>query len=56
MDPVDVYACAAVISGAGGRMTDWAGKELSLQWSGQLLACGDAKLHAKVVNLLEEPK
>ena len=56
MDPVDVYACAAVISGAGGRMTDWSGKELSLQWSGQLLACGDPKLHAKVVNLLEEPR
>jgi fructose-1,6-bisphosphatase/inositol monophosphatase family enzyme len=56
MDPVDVYACAAVISGAGGRMTDWSGKELSLQWSGQLLACGDHRLHAKVVNLLEEPR
>ena len=56
MDPVDVYACAAVISGAGGRMTDWSGKELTLQWSGQLLACGDPKLQAKVVNLLEQLK
>jgi histidinol phosphatase-like enzyme (inositol monophosphatase family) len=52
LDPVDVYACAAVISGAGGRMTDWSGKALSLQWSGQVLACGDPELQAKVVNLL----
>ena len=52
LDPVDVYACAAVISGAGGRMTDWSGKALNLQWSGQVLACGDPELQAKVVNLL----
>ena len=56
MGPVDVFACSAVISGAGGRMTDWSGKELSLQWSGQLLACGDSKLQVKVIDLLEKLK
>mgnify|MGYP005839093247 CR=1 FL=1 len=41
LDPVDVYACAAVIEGAGGIMTDWTGAPLSFDMTGTVLAAGD---------------
>lgn len=41
LDPVDVYACAAVIEGAGGVMTDWTGAPLSFDMNGRVLAAGD---------------
>lgn len=39
--PFDVFANAAVISGAGGHMTDWGGQDITLDWSGQVIAAGD---------------
>lgn len=41
-DPFDVFANAAVISGAGGKMTDWEGRDITLDWSGQVIAAGDS--------------
>lgn len=53
----DVFAPAAVISGAGGVMTDWSGAELSLNTSsGQTLASGDPKTHQATLNLLKSPE
>lgn len=40
-EPFDVFANAAVISGAGGNMTDWDGQDITLDWSGQVIAAGD---------------
>jgi len=37
----DVFACAAVIEGAGGKITDWNGDDITLDWSGQVIAAGD---------------
>lgn len=41
LDPFDVYACAAVIEGAGGYFTDWQGHGLSFDMTGKVIAAGD---------------
>lgn len=41
LDPFDVYACAAVIEGAGGHFTDWQGDPLSFDMTGTVVAAGD---------------
>jgi inositol-phosphate phosphatase/L-galactose 1-phosphate phosphatase/histidinol-phosphatase len=51
-DPFDFYACASVISGAGGILTNWDGKEVSLDWSGGILAAGDVECHRKTIELI----
>lgn len=51
-EPFDVFANAAVISGAGGHMTDWDGQEITLDWSGQVIAAGDETcLNAAIASL-----
>lgn len=51
-EPFDVFANAAVISGAGGHMTDWDGQDITLDWSGQVIAAGDhACLNASLAAL-----
>jgi len=52
LDPFDVFAPAAVIEGAGGRVMDWSGAPLSLAWTGQVIAAGDAKCLAEARELL----
>lgn len=51
-DPFDVFAPAAVIEGAGGMVTDWSGKPIDLEWSGQILAAGCAEMHERAVSVL----
>jgi len=62
--PYDVFAPAAVISGAGGLMTDWTGASLCLDPApqagtpasasrGRILAAGDPALHAAALSLLD---
>ena len=41
----DFAALVPVVHGAGGIMTEWSGKELSVQSAGDVLACGDKRLH-----------
>lgn len=41
LEAFDVYACAAVIEGAGGFMTDWEGQPLSFAMNGSVIAAGD---------------
>lgn len=41
----DFAALAPVVQAAGGIMTDWAGNPLSAQSAGDVLACGDKRLH-----------
>ena len=52
MSPVDIFACAAIIEGAGGKITDWEGSPITLSWFGQVLASGDQSLHDKALNLI----
>jgi histidinol phosphatase-like enzyme (inositol monophosphatase family) len=48
----DVFAPAAVISGAGGIVTEWTGAELHLDSQSRFLAAGDEVLHKEVLALL----
>ncbi len=43
---------APIIEGAGGRVTDWQGRELRLDSGPQVLAAGDASLHDQALNLI----
>ncbi len=54
LKPHDFCALAPIIKGAGGVITDWAGEKLTLQSDGRVLACGDRRLHEKVLKLLGE--
>lgn len=53
-DAYDLFAPTAIIEGAGGIVTDWAGKSLDLSWFGQVLAAGDACLHDHALGLLAQ--
>lgn len=44
LKPYDYAALVPVITGAGGGMTDWEGKPLTLASEGRVLACGDPGL------------
>lgn len=48
----DFCALAPVIEGAGGIITDWYGKALTLDSEGRVLAAGDKALHQKALQTL----
>jgi histidinol phosphatase-like enzyme (inositol monophosphatase family) len=52
LDSFDVYACAAVIQGAGGFITDWNGNALSFDMSGTVIAAGDPARIDEAVSIL----
>jgi myo-inositol-1(or 4)-monophosphatase len=52
MKPWDWAAIVPVVAGAGGRVTGWDGKPLTLDSDGRVLAVGDAALLAEAVGLL----
>lgn len=52
LDVHDIFACAAVIQGAGGLVTDWQGGVIDLGWQGQVLAAGDPAAHAAAMQVL----
>ena len=45
-----------IVEGAGGIVTDWAGAQLTLESSGQLLGAGDAKVHRQALDLITDLK
>jgi inositol-phosphate phosphatase/L-galactose 1-phosphate phosphatase/histidinol-phosphatase len=47
LKPYDFCALKPVIEGAGGKMSDWRGKPLTLKSDGRVIASGDPKLLAK---------
>jgi len=68
LKPYDYMALVPIIAGAGGVVTDWAGRQLTWQpdpsaasdpkaladgWPGEVVAAGDAVLHAKALQLLD---
>jgi myo-inositol-1(or 4)-monophosphatase len=52
LKPWDWAALVPVIEGAGGRMTDWRGRTLTLESPGHVIAVGDAALLPEVSGLL----
>ena len=53
LDPFDFFACAAVVNGAGGVISNWQGDELTVDWSGGILAAANQDLHEAAMALLE---
>jgi len=51
-DIFDALAPAAVVEGAGGKVTDWDGAEIHLGWRGRLAATGDPNLHERTLERL----
>lgn len=54
LDAFDVYACAAIIQGAGGIVTTWDGSELSFDMGGTVLAAGDVSRLPEIITVLSE--
>ena len=57
LKPYDYMALVPIIEGAGGRITDWEGQPLSWDESkmgaaGEVLAAGDARVHAEALKVL----
>jgi len=52
LQPYDYFAPAAVIEGAGGVITDWDGKPLTIRSGGRVLAAGNAALHRAALAIL----
>lgn len=52
LKPFDYCALAPVIEGAGGVITDWNGKKVTLGCDGRILAAGNAAVHAEALALL----
>jgi inositol-phosphate phosphatase/L-galactose 1-phosphate phosphatase/histidinol-phosphatase len=48
----DFAAHIPIIEGAGGRITNWQGAAPGMKGDGRILAAGDARLHARLVELL----
>ncbi len=52
LQPYDIMAAVPVIQGAGGVVTDWAGRELDLASGGRVVAAGSRALHDRLLSLL----
>lgn len=52
LKPYDFAALVPVVEGAGGIMTDWAGKPLTIESDGRVCAAGDVRVHAEALELL----
>ena len=52
LKPHDYLAHCAVIEGAGGAVTDWAGEALTLQSNGRVVGAGDARIHEQTLRTL----
>jgi histidinol phosphatase-like enzyme (inositol monophosphatase family) len=54
LDPFDIYACAAVIEGAGGFVTDWNGNPITFEMAGHVVAAGDKARLEDAIHILQE--
>ncbi|RAU21748.1 histidinol-phosphatase [Paramagnetospirillum kuznetsovii] len=52
LKPYDYCALVPVVEGAGGVMTDWAGKPLTIASDGRVCAAGDSRVHAEALRVL----
>jgi histidinol phosphatase-like enzyme (inositol monophosphatase family) len=51
-DPFDYLALVPVVEGAGGVITDWVGQRLTLDSGDRFIAAGDARIHARALEVL----
>lgn len=49
LKPYDYCALIPVVTNAGGKITDWQGNDIDMRSGGNILACGDPVLHAKLL-------
>lgn len=54
LKPYDYFALIAVVAGAGGVITDWQGKPLTLESNGEVLAAANKSLHQQAIAKLNE--
>lgn len=52
LKPYDFLAVSAVVASAGGIMTDWKGRQLTLDSEGAVVSAASPELHAALVDLL----
>ncbi|MCR6629967.1 MAG: histidinol-phosphatase [Magnetospirillum sp.] len=52
LKPYDYSALVPVIENAGGTVTDWQGRKLTIASDGKVCAAGDARLHAQALEVL----
>jgi inositol-phosphate phosphatase/L-galactose 1-phosphate phosphatase/histidinol-phosphatase len=52
LKPYDWCALVPIVEGAGGRISDWQGRALTLEPVGRVLAAGDPALHDQALALL----
>ncbi|MGE0659494.1 MAG: histidinol-phosphatase [Reyranellaceae bacterium] len=52
LQPYDYCAVIPVVEGAGGVMTDWQGKALTIESDGRVVAAGDPAAHAQALAAL----
>ena len=52
LKPYDLFAPAAIISGAGGIVSDWNGGLLNLNMTKEVVACGDQSIHDSALKIL----
>lgn len=53
LSPYDFCALVPVVENAGGIITDWSGKKLTIKSDGKVVAAGDQKIHAEFLKLLK---
>ena len=53
LSPYDFAALVPIVEGAGGHISDWAGKPMTLKSSGEIIALGDPSLWDEVSGLLK---
>lgn len=54
-DLYDYLALVPVIEGAGGIITDWEERPLTLKSGGRLIAAGDRRMHEQALEVLKNP-
>lgn len=53
LDPFDYCALDVVVRGAGGCMSDWEGKRLTIRSGHRVIASGDPEMHRQAVEILK---
>lgn len=52
LKPHDFCALAPIIRGSKGVFTDWQGKDITMHSDGKVIACGDRRVHAEILSIL----
>jgi inositol-phosphate phosphatase/L-galactose 1-phosphate phosphatase/histidinol-phosphatase len=53
LEPYDYLALVLVVEGAGGVITDWEGKPLTVKSNGRVVASASPELHAEILKIIQ---